>query len=286
MITTKSEIESLLFLLEDPNPFVRESVKKRFEILGENCIPILDEMQSSLRSGEKKDSLRRLIRQITYSGIEQEFINVLEGGLKTPKALEASLLVISRLENPTLRTEIYTRALEKMADEIDFRIRYAVTPKEQMQILLTYVFQEKDFRGCSDDYLNPLHTYLHTVIDSRIGIPLTLSLIVIFLARRLDLPFYGVNMPLHFLLRFQNESESVLIDPFNKGGIVSVDQCYSFLKNSGITPDHEHFRIASEQEMLIRFIRNLINGYDQQKEDLQKHDLNKLLSILEAFTVE
>lgn len=285
MTTTKSEIESLLFLLEDPDPYVRESVKKRFDVLGENCIPILDEMQSGLRSGKEKDSLRQLIRQITFAGIEQEFINVLEGGLKTPRQLEEALFVISRLENPTLRTEIYTRALDRMAEDVDYRIRYAVTPKEQMQILLTYVFREKDYQGCTDDYLNPRHTYLHTVIDAHVGIPLTLSLIVIFLGRRLALPFHGVNMPLHFLLRFQNDSESILIDPFNKGGIVSVDQCYSFLKNSGITPDHEHFRIASEQEMLIRFIRNLINGYDQQKEDLQKEDLNKLLSILEAFSV-
>jgi regulator of sirC expression with transglutaminase-like and TPR domain len=285
-VTTKSEIESLLFLLEDPDPFVRESVQKRFEDLGENCIPILDEMQSSLRNSNKKEVLQRMIRQITFTGLEQDFINVLEGGINSPMQLERALLVISRLDNPTLRTEIYSRALDRMADEIEHRILYSVDPKEQMKVLITYVFREKDFRGCSEDYLNPVHTYIHTVIDSRIGIPLTLSLIVIFLANRLQMPFYGVNMPLHFLLRYQNESESILIDPFNRGGIVSVDQCYSFLKNSGITPDHEHFRIASEHEMLTRFIRNLINGYDQKKEDLQKEDLNKLLGIVEAFSVE
>jgi regulator of sirC expression with transglutaminase-like and TPR domain len=285
-MTTRSEIESLLYLLEDPDPFVQDSVKKRFQSLGENCIPILDEMQSGLRTGDKKDSLRRMIRQITFSGIENEFLNVLEGGLQNPQQLENALFVISRLENPTLRTEIYPRALDRMADEVQYRIRYAITPKEQMQIMLTYVFREMDFRGCNDDYLNPLHTYLHTVIDSRVGIPLTLSLIVIFLARRLGMPFHGVNMPLHFLLRFQNDSESILIDPFNKGGIVSVDQCYSFLKNSGITPDHEHFRIASEHEMLARFLRNLMNGYEQKKEDDHKEDVNKLLGIVEAFTIE
>jgi regulator of sirC expression with transglutaminase-like and TPR domain len=285
-MTTRSEIESLLYLLEDPDPFVQDSVKKRFQSLGENCIPILDEMQSGLRTGDKKDSLRRMIRQITFSGIENEFLNVLEGGLQNPQQLENALFVISRLENPTLRTEIYPRALDRMADEVQYRIRYAITPKEQMQIMLTYVFREMDFRGCNDDYLNPLHTYLHTVIDSRVGIPLTLSLIVIFLARRLGMPFHGVNMPLHFLLRFQNDSESILINPFNKGGIVSVDQCYSFLKNSGITPDHEHFRIASEHEMLARFLRNLMNGYEQKKEDDHKEDVNKLLGIVEAFTIE
>jgi regulator of sirC expression with transglutaminase-like and TPR domain len=285
-MTTRSEIESLLFLLEDPDPYVRESVRKRFEDLGENCIPILDEMQSGLRTGEKKESLRRMIRQITFSGLEQDFVNVLEGGMKTPGQLEKAILVISRLENPTLRTELYTRELDRMADEVENRIRYSINPKEQMQILLTYVFREKDFKGCSEDYLNPVHTYLHTVTESRTGIPLTLSLIVIFLASRLHMPFYGVNMPLHFLLRFQNDSESILIDPFNRGGIVSVDQCYSFLKNSGITPDHEHFRIATENEMLIRFIRNLMNGYEQNKENLMVEDLSKLLALTEAFSVE
>ena len=92
-------------------------------------------------------------------------------------------------------------------------------------------------------------------------------------------------MPLHFLVGFETEAgKMLLIDPFNNGGILTKDQCKRFLKKSGLEPKEIHFRKATEVEMFIRFIRNLINGYQQLKQQEKVKKLNKLLSYIEAFS--
>lgn len=106
-----------------------------------------------------------------------------------------------------------------------------------------------------------------------------------FLSRRLDMPFFGVNMPIHFMLNYISDKEEVLIDPYDNGAIVTYDQCYFFLKKNNIEPKPDHFRIASDIEILTRCIRNLIHSYERKEEPVRVEDLKKLLAIAEIYDV-
>jgi len=108
-----------------------------------------------------------------------------------------------------------------------------------------------------------------------------LSLVVIFIARRLNLPFYGVNMPIHFMLMYQTHNQEILIDPFDGGTIVTYNQCCYFLKKNGIEPKPEHLEKADESEILVRCIRNLIHSYAKIKDERRVDDLRKLLNMAE-----
>src|SRR5699024_11415862 len=99
-----------------------------------------------------------------------------------------------------------------------------------------------DLKGSTQDYYHPDNAYMHRVLDRRSGLPITLALIVLFIARRLDLPFRGMGMPVHFMLMYETEQEKLFIDPFDHGKIVSYDQCYYFLKQNGIEPKSDHFQ--------------------------------------------
>ncbi|MAO77346.1 MAG: hypothetical protein CL665_05820, partial [Balneola sp.] len=79
------------------------------------------------------------------------------------------------------------------------------------------------------------------------------------------------------------DREEFLVDPYDNGAVVSYDQCYFFLKKNNIAPKPEYFQMASDMDILIRTIRNLIQSYEH-KEQLEKvEDLKKLLSTVELY---
>lgn len=282
-MTSRKEIESLLFLLDDPDPFVKESVQNRLEELGENAIPLLDEFRMSSKDKESKKLVNSVIQNLTFSTLEADFLDVVEDGLKTRKSLENAVFILARFGNPTLRVEEYRRKLDQFARMIEPQVKYKPDERRRMQQLLKFVFETLNFHGDTKNYHAPENCLLDQVIDRRKGLPITLSLVVMFIARRLEMPFFGINMPIHFMLNFVGDKEELLIDPYDNGAIVTYDQCYFFLKKNNITPRPEHFQIASNIDILIRCIRNLIHSYEKQNQPEQIHNLKKLLAHAEYF---
>ncbi len=278
---TKTEIESLIFLLDDPDPVVQTGVRNRLNELGEDAVPLLDQYRAETVKEGEKEFLNNIIYNITVGAQIEEFSELLDEGIENGKNLERAVLLLSKFATPTLRIEDYSRKLDKIAQQIGADIAYTPSLREKMQIMLQYVFRELRFRGDSKNYHHPDNALLDRVIDRRKGLPIMLSLIVIFLARRLNLPFYGVNMPIHFMLIYQTHDEGVLIDPFDGGTIVTYDQCYYFLKKNGIEPRPDHLKKADEADILARCIRNLIQSFAKQKQDRKVKDLRELLQLVE-----
>jgi regulator of sirC expression with transglutaminase-like and TPR domain len=280
-MTTKSEIESLIYLLEDPDPEVQMGVKRRFKELGEHAVPLLDQYRSESIHDSERNTINEIIYNITVGSLMEEFSLLLENGVQSSATLEKAVLMLSRFGSPTMRVRDYERKIDKMAHQIGTDIAYTPSIQEKMQILLQFVFRELRFRGDSKDYHSTENAFIDRVIDRRKGLPIMLSLVVIFIARRLNLPFFGVNMPIHFMLMYQTHNQQILIDPFDGGSIVTYDQCYYFLKKNGIEPRPEHLRKADESEILARCIRNLIHSYGKSNQDRRVRDLRELLQIIE-----
>jgi len=280
---SRSEIKSLVYLLDDPDPYIQSEVKKKLFELGERAVPLLDEQKSETRDKKERERINDIIQSITYGNLEEDFLEVLEGGINDLKKLEDAVFILSRLDNPTLREEEYKKKLDRFAGMIENDIRYQMDESRQMHTLLDYVFEELNFTGSTIDYYNPDNSYLNRVIDRRQGLPISLAMIVLFLGRRLELPFYGVNMPIHFMLKFKGDKDEVLIDPFDRGKVVTYNQCYFFLKQNGIDPKPRHFEEASEIGILARCIRNLVQSYSKIGNDRKVEGLKKLLGTVEML---
>ncbi|MEL7833059.1 transglutaminase-like domain-containing protein [Fodinibius sp. Rm-B-1B1-1] len=283
MAANKAEIESLVYLLEDPDPYVKSQVRNRLFELGETAVPLLDEQKNETDDNEARELINEIIQHITFGSVEEDFLDVLEGGVNNMEQLENAVLILSRFDNPTLREREYKKKLDRFADMIADDVRYSLSETQKMHKVLNFVFHELGFSGSTTDYYNPNNSYLNRVIDRRRGLPISLALIVLFLARRLDLPFYGMNMPIHFMMKFKSSNEALLIDPFDHGKVVTYDQCYYFLKQNGVEPRSEHFEVSTEEEILARCIRNLINSYERNDKLDTAEGLKKLLNTVEIM---
>lgn len=279
-MTDKSEIESLIYLLEDPDPEVQIGVKNRFHELGEQAVPLLDQYRSETIHDNERKTINEIIYNITYGSLVEDFIDLLDLGMDNRRQLERAVMLLARFGNPTLRTLDYSKKLDRFAEQIGSDVAYTPSIREKMHIVLQFVFRELRFRGDSSNYHDPENAFFDRVIDRRKGLPIMLSLVVIFIARRLNLPFYGVNMPIHFMLMYQTHNQEILIDPFDGGTIVTYDQCYYFMKKNGIEPRPEHLQKADEKDILARCIRNLMHSYAKDQQDKKVADLKALLKLL------
>lgn len=278
--TARNELRALVSLLDDPDEFVHQKVMERLLQLDERSVPLLDEIREEITDEKIRKSLTDLIHKLTFDSFEMEFIEYLEFGVSSVADLEKGQLLLSRFENPTLRTDLYQRQLDKMAARLEPEIRTGLSRSEILQAFVSFFFEKEYFKGAESDYMHPDNSYLHKVLQRRRGIPISLSMVMMFVANRLGLPFFGVNMPMHFMLKYESYNESTLIDPFNGGKVVTLDQCSYFLRNHGIVPRPVHFDKASERDILARSIRNLIFSYEKSGEAERAAELKRLLGYI------
>lgn len=284
-MSTRAEIESLMFLLEDPDPFVQEQVQLRFMELGDRAIPLLDQIRVQTKDKEEKKRAKEVLHQLTFATLKEDFAELLLEGIGNRAQLEKAVITLARFGHPTLRESEYVKTLDHFADMIRPSLRYRGNEREKMQTLMKFIFEDLNFRGDNKDYHNPANGFIDQVIERRKGLPISLSLVAMFIARRLELPVFGVNMPIHFMLAFVGEKEEQLIDPYDQGAEVSYDQCYFFLKKNNVTPKPEHFKMASDIDILARCIRNLMHSYERNEEQERVHELKSLLELVEREAV-
>jgi regulator of sirC expression with transglutaminase-like and TPR domain len=273
-----------MFLMEDPDPFVQEQVHLRFQELGEQAVPLLDQIRVESKDKDEKKRIKDVLHQLTFETLKEEFAELLSEGIQNRSQLEKAVLLLARFGNPTLRTSEYVKTLDHFADMIRPSLRYKRNERDKMQILMKFIFEDLNFKGDNKNYHDPANGFLDQVIDRRKGLPIALSLVAMFIARRLQLPVFGVNMPIHFMLTFVGAQEEQLIDPYDQGAEVSYDQCYFFLKKNNVTPRPEHFKMAADIDILTRCIRNLMHSYERSEDAHRVEDLKNLLALVEQST--
>jgi regulator of sirC expression with transglutaminase-like and TPR domain len=178
--------------------------------------------------------------------------------------LALAALLVAQEEYPQLPVELYLARLDQMAEEAKDRSAGETAPLLVLQELLGTLFERHQFRGNREAYYDPRNSFLNDVLDRRLGIPLTLGLVLLEVGWRLGLPLEGVNFPGHFLVRFKGEACDLLLDPFDGGSMRFGDQAQELLDRvyGGMVRVHDSFlRAAKRREMLIRLLTNLKSLY-------------------------
>lgn len=140
--------------------------------------------------------------------------------------LVRAALAIARTEYPSLDIEAYVSRVDELARLAKARISDPGDAARTIANLNHTLFREAGLRGNRDDYYDPRNSFLNDVLDRRLGIPITLALIYMEVARRLGFPLFGVGMPGHFLLKhYDMDGRETLVDCFNGGDILSPQDC-------------------------------------------------------------
>ena len=186
--------------------------------------------------------------------------------------LAKAALYIAQEEYPTLDPAAYLNALDTMAAEIEERLPAERYPLRIIQSINRYLYHDLRFVGNRDNYYDPRNSFLNQVIDRRTGIPITLSLVYLEVARRLDFPMIGVGMPGKFLIRPDVTDMEIFVDPFNQGETMFPEDCqaeFAKLYGASVPFQPTFLNPVSTRQFLARMLTNLKLIYFAQSDALR-----------------
>lgn len=194
--------------------------------------------------------------------------------------LANAALYIAQEEYPDLDPAEYLNALDTMALEVQERMSPEPYPLRIIQSINQYLYDDLGFSGNTTDYYDPRNSFLNEVIDRRTGIPITLSLIYLEVARRINFPMVGVGMPGHFLIRPEFEDVAIFVDAFERGNIIFAQDCQKRLNDIYGEPvelQQEFFAPVTSRQFLVRMLSNLKIIY------LNREEWEKALAAVERI---
>ncbi len=170
--------------------------------------------------------------------------------------LAKAALYIALEEYSELDIDEYLNALDAMAIELEERLPIEKYPLKIIQSINKYLYDDLKFTGNTQDYYDPRNSFLNDVIERRVGIPITLALLYIEIARRIDFPMIGIGMPGHFLIRPDISEMEIYVDAFNKGEVMFPQDCQETLKSNLSAKHHTTARIFSTHRQKAIFSKN------------------------------
>ena len=173
--------------------------------------------------------------------------------------LSRGALLIARDAYPDLDIGFCLQRIRGLALEVEPRVK-GREPHDAVRELSRFLAVEQRFRGNSECYEDPRNSYLNDVLDRRLGIPITLSILYIAVGRELGLPLAGINFPGHFLVRCAAVPDPVFVDPFSGGRVIGRDALYRMaarIMGKGAVLDDGLLSEAVPAQIFARMLRNL-----------------------------
>jgi regulator of sirC expression with transglutaminase-like and TPR domain len=197
--------------------------------------------------------------------------------LKTDQIrLDCAALHVARDAYPALSVGRYLDVLDTLANDVA-ALRPGLGATLRYEALRRVLVEGYGLTGNQDDYYHPDNSYLNRVLDTRRGIPISLSIVWLEVARRLKWPAGGVALPGHFIVRLDDPERFVLVDPFHGGRTLSLRDCRNLVEQGydGKVPfTTEYLKPVSTRSILLRLLTNLRNIY------LTTNNLTRVAEIL------
>jgi regulator of sirC expression with transglutaminase-like and TPR domain len=216
------------------------------------------------------EQLRLLAQSVQQKRVRDELVKVFAHPEEEIDLAHAALLV-AQLDNDELSVPAYLAEIDRFAKKVASSLSNKADENAKLAALNKFFFEQRGFHGSRSDYYNRSNSYLNEVIDDREGLPITLSVLYIELARRIGLKVEGVALPGHFVVRLvRTKGESQMIDVFEGGKVLTREQAAEkVMGTAGIKLQEEHLRAVNKRSIIVRMLQNLLN-LTREDRDLER----------------
>ncbi len=274
-----SNLVALLKLLADDHPLVVEAARVKLIELADQAVPVLEQAVREHEDPKVRVEAQGILERIRLITVQKEWGQT----ARLPDQqidLEKGAFLLAKVSYPDLDPETYHHQLDQLADRIRPEVQAKIGLKDQLAILSRFLFERERFRGNWNDYFDPQNSYLNRVLDRKLGIPISLSVLYLLMSRRLNLAVEGVGIPGHFMVKSKADKPELFVDTFNGGKFLSRPECVQFMVEAGYPYQSDFLEGVGPRAILARMLRNLILIYvDRQEETLEK----VLTQFLEAL---
>jgi regulator of sirC expression with transglutaminase-like and TPR domain len=285
-------IQALINLLDDPDEEIVSHVQTKLISYGLAVIPYLENAwETHEMSVLHQSKIEQITHEIQFLAIKIE----LKNWRKSNKFdLIEAWTILSKWQYPGINEKTLRATINEIRQDVWMEINEKQTAFEKVKILNKIFYKRYLFKGDNKNYHSPLNSYLNTVLETKHGNPLSLSILYSTIAQSLNIPIYGVNLPNHFILAYMDENKVnqllgnntnsgvfFYINAFSEGSILYENDIRKFLADLKLPEEKGFFEPCSHTIIVQRIIINLISSY----QSLGKPDkVRELLELKEIIT--
>ena len=276
MSLDESALRSLVGLLDDEDPRSLDLVRRRILETGSLILPYLADARRGC-APPLSQRLEQMTEEVLFQDLRRDFLAL--AAQRMPD-LETGCFLLSRFGHPGADQAPDRAWLDRTAATAANEIPEDAGTGEAAKRLAAHLFQSLGFSGNESNYYDPDNSYLGRVIDTRRGIPVSLSALYLLLAKRLRIPVYGVGTPGHFLLGYRENGEQYFLDSFKKGKELDLAEVRRMLMRNGYEFRPEYLRPCGPRDILARMMRNLLSIYQKTGAEARAERLSNLVEIV------
>ena len=211
-------------------------------------------------------SLEKLKDKVHRDKITNELLEELNKG--NDSDLSQCALLLAKYDNQEIDIDAYYSEIERMGEDLMSKIKNNTDIEAKVALISKYLFKDNGYHGSRTDYYNQSNSYLNEVLDDREGIPITLSIIYIELAKRIGLKMQGLGLPGHFVVFYNNNGNRKIIDPFDNGKSISEADADAIVKEYDSSMNSNDYKAAGNKSIIQRMLYNL-KGISIDKKEYQ-----------------
>ncbi|MDB5003799.1 MAG: Transglutaminase-like superfamily protein [Mucilaginibacter sp.] len=280
-----TEVNSLIRLLDDPDPEIYNHVHGKLLSYGSEAIEYLESAFEQAFDAIQQDRIANLVHEIQFGIVKNDLKLWFQSGAFD---LLQGILIINRYQYPDLDEQKIINHIEAIKRDVWIQMMNEASPVEQVKLINHVFYHMYGFSGNTSNHQDPQNSYLSQVIETKKGNQILLAIIYSIIAQKLDIPVHGVNLPQHFILAYLDESKEsefesgilFYINAFNKGFIFGRRDVDMFLKQLNLSFDKQFYEPCSNTDIIKRVLRNLISSYEHLGSAEKVDELNELLAIL------
>lgn len=249
--------------IDPQRPPRTQLVEQAREVSPRAAVALRDRARQLERQAER---LRQLADQLHVRSVQSQLLQELEQPEADCNLLRCALLVAS-LDNEEIDVDAYLKQVDSLVRDVQAKLKPEASVRQKISALNETLFKDHGFHGSRTNYYHRSNSYLNEVIDDREGLPITLAVLYMEVARRLDLPLFGVGLPGHFVVGWKERQESPeedpalrLIDVFDAGTELAIDDVIVRVERETARPFDKRFLESQTKRAIVqRILRNLWN---------------------------
>jgi len=274
---TENELKALFSLLDDDFEIFTH-IKAKIMSLGTTIIPKLEKEWENSFNPIKQKRIEDIIHNLQFELIKEKLT---EWYHSEDQDLLEGMFIIATYQYPDLKLEDLKKKLEQIYFDVWVKMEEEIHPLDKVKRLNHVIFNSLKFTANSKNFHAPNNSMINIVLESRKGNPISLCVIYLLIAKKMNLPIHGVNLPKLFVLSYEHELNQFYINVFNRGLIFSKEDIDNYLYQLKIEKDERFYKPCSNLEIIQRVIRNLIYSFEKLGDLDNVTELRELLLILE-----
>ncbi len=271
------ELKALVSLLDDDDQDVVQHVQERIYTIGSEAIPFLEERWENSFEPALQKRIENIIHKLQFSRLKELLKNWKERGAED---LLEGMWLVATYQYPDLELDYVRSRLEQIYYQAWVEFNDDLHPYDQVRLLNQVLFDKLKFGPASKKFHAPGNSMINVVLETKKGNPISLCVLYMLVARKLEMPVFGVNLPNLFICTYKKSDLQFYINAYNKGLIFSRSDIDNYIEQLHINPEDIFYEPCGNLEIIQRVLRNLVLSFEKTSQYSRVEDIRELIAVL------